>query len=51
MVSQLYIFFLMLIAARVAYGLSQKKVMWPWIVSYWLMLTCKNFSDLIGAFL
>ena len=49
MVSQIYVLILALIAARVAYGLSQKKVMWMWIVSYWITLTCKNIADLISA--
>lgn len=45
---QLLIFFLMLDAAIVAGGLLRKKNMWVWICLYWIILTAKNFVDLIG---
>ena len=47
MISQFYVLLLTLIAARVAYGLYKQKIMWAWIVLYWMTLTCKNVSDLI----
>lgn len=49
MFSQFFIFLLLLDAANVAYGLYKKRNMWGWIVLYWVILTCKNFVDLIGA--
>ena len=45
-ISQLFIFLLALIAAFVAYGLLKHKIMWHWIVLYWLVLTAKNVVDL-----
>ena len=48
MISQIYIFILAAIAAKIAYGLSRKQVMWTWIVLYWIVLTCKNFVDLLA---
>jgi len=50
MISQFFVFLLLIDAANVAYGLYKKQNMWNWIVLYWVILTCKNFVDLIGAF-
>lgn len=47
MVSQIFVVLLFLDALWVAYGLSRKKVMWDWIVLYWVLLTFKNLSDII----
>lgn len=46
--SQFLVFLLMADAAWVAYGLSKKRNMWKWIIVYWIILTAKNFVDLIG---
>lgn len=46
-INQLFVFLLAFIAGCVAYGLYKKKVMWKWIVLYWLVLTAKNLLDLI----
>ena len=43
--SQFFIFLLMIDAAVVAYGLSRKRNMWPFIVTYWIILTLKNMFD------
>lgn len=47
-INQLFIFFLAAIAGYVAYGLYKRKVMWKWIVLYWLVLTAKNAVDLLA---
>lgn len=47
MVSQILIILLMIDAAWVAYGLIKQKVMWKWICLYWIILTAKNFADLM----
>ena len=39
---------LAIIAAYVAYGLYKHRVMWRWIVIYWLVLTVKNVLDVIA---
>jgi len=49
MLSQFFVFLLLLDAANVAYGLFKKRNMWVWIVVYWTILTCKNLVDLIGV--
>ena len=46
MVSQIFVFLLMADAAFVAYGLYRKKIMWKWIVVYWVLLTLKNLKNL-----
>ena len=47
MISQIFICLLCINAAWVAYGLSEKKNMWPGIVCYWVILTLKNLADAI----
>ena len=47
MISQLLVILLMVDAAWVAYGLSRKRVMWHWIVLYWVILTAKNLTDFV----
>lgn len=37
------------IALTVCAGLAAGVSMWPWIVSYWAVLTAKNIVDWIGA--
>ena len=46
--TQVFIFLLAIIAGYVAYGLYKRKVMWKWIVLYWLVLTAKNAVDLLA---
>lgn len=36
------------IALTVCAGLAAGRVMWPWIVGYWAVLTIKNIVDWIG---
>ena len=48
-ISQIYIFMLMVNAGWVAYGLTKKKNMWKWICLYWIILTFKNAVDFINA--
>ena len=48
MMSQILIICLMIDAAWVAFGLARKKNMWKWIVTYWVILTMKNYCDLMG---
>ena len=45
--SQILVFMLMADAARVAIGLAQGENMWKYIVAYWVILTMKNFVDLV----
>ena len=47
MISQALIILLMLDAAWVAYGLVRKKNRWVYIGLYWIILTAKNFADLM----
>ena len=47
MISQFFIFLLMIDAAWVAYGLIRQKVMWRWVCLYWVILTLKNLWDLV----
>ena len=47
-VSQVFVFLLFADAAWVAYGLIRKRNMWKWICLYWVLLTAKNFCDLMG---
>ena len=49
MISQILIFLLMADAAFVAYGLIRKRNMWKFICLYWILLTLKNFVDLVGV--
>ena len=44
--SQILVFALTADAAWVACGLARKKNRWPWIVTYWILLTAKNFCDI-----
>lgn len=46
--SQLCVYFLMLIAAWVAVLLFLGRPAWPTIVGYWLVLTCKNACDVLA---
>ena len=48
MISQLFILLLCIDAAWVAYGLARQRVMWRWIVLYWVLLTMKNMVDLLS---
>lgn len=48
MISQFFIFILMIDAFWIACGLARRKNMWRWIVLYWVMLTMKNYVDYIG---
>lgn len=48
-ISQLFISILAIISGIVAYGRFKQKVMWRWIVLYWVVLTAKNLADLILA--
>lgn len=48
MITQILIILLFADAAWVAYGLLRKRVMWPWIAAYWVILTVKNLVDVIG---
>lgn len=45
--SQFLIFLLGIDAAIVFAGLLQQQNMWAFIVAYWLILTIKNFTDLV----
>lgn len=46
-ISKLFLLALALIAARITYGLyNRKNIMWRWIVVYWCVLTVKNVIDL-----
>lgn len=47
MISQFLVLLLMLDAAWVAYGLMRKKNRWLWICIYWILLTMKNYADLM----
>lgn len=47
MITQAFILLLAAIAAYVAYGLSKRRIMWRWIVAYWLVLTAKNVWDIV----
>ena len=47
MASQILVIALIIDAAWVAYGLARKKIMWRWIVLYWIILTAKNLCDLM----
>ena len=47
MITQILIILLFLDAAWVAFGLLRKRVMWPWICCYWVILTLKNLADAI----
>ena len=51
MLSQILVLLLAAIAARVAYGLSNKQNMWRHIIAYWLVLTAKNLVDWMGGIL
>lgn len=48
MVSQVFVYLLMLDALWIACGLVQRRNMWSWIVLYWLLLTAKNYADFVG---
>lgn len=45
MISQFFVFLLLLDAAWVALGLPRKRNMWRWICLYWILLTAKNAAD------
>ena len=45
MISQFFVFLLLLDAAWVAFGLLRKRNMWRWICLYWILLTAKNAAD------
>ena len=47
MITQIFIFLLFVDAAFVAYGLIKRKNMWQFICLYWVLLTIKNFIDII----
>lgn len=46
--SALLVLALAAIALTVCAGLAAGRVMWPWIVGYWAVLTIKNIVDWIG---
>lgn len=48
MLTNLLIILLAILAAYVAYGLYHKQNMWKWIMVYWLVLTVKNFTEVIA---
>lgn len=50
MTSQIMVFLLMADALIVAIGLFRKRNMWKWIITYWVLLTIKNFIDFLGVF-
>ena len=50
MLSQILIIALAIIAAYVAYGLYKKRVMWLWIILYWVVLTANNIVDFISQY-
>ena len=47
MISQILIIMLAIDAAWVAYLLSRKRTAFNWIFIYWIILTAKNFCDLM----
>ena len=47
MVGKVLILLLLFVSARVAIGLWKQKIMWKWIVLYWLILTIKNLAEVI----
>ena len=47
MITQIFIFLLFVDAAFVAYGLIKHKNMWQFICLYWVLLTIKNFIDIV----
>ena len=49
MASQIMVFLLMADALIVAIGLFLKRNMWKWIITYWVLLTIKNFIDFLGV--
>lgn len=49
MLSQFLVLLLMVDAGWVAYGLAQNRVMWAWIVTYWILLTLKNLCDYLAG--
>jgi len=48
MLSQCLVYLLMLDSLWVAIGLAKRKNMWSWIVTYWFILTAKNFVDFVS---
>ena len=50
MASQIMVFLLMADALIVVIGLFRKRNMWKWIITYWVLLTIKNFIDFLGVF-
>lgn len=46
--SALLVLALAAIALTVCAGLAAGRNMWPWIISYWAVLTAKNIVDWIG---
>lgn len=49
LLSQFFVFLLLIDAAYVAQGLLRSQNMWKWICVYWILLTCKNLVDAIGG--
>lgn len=47
-ISALLVLALAAIALIVCAGLAAGRVMWAWIVGYWVVLTAKNIVDWIG---
>ena len=47
--SALLVLALAAIALTVCAGLAAGRVMWPWIVGYWAVLTAKNITDFVGG--
>lgn len=48
--SALLVLALAAIALTVCAGLAAGRNMWPWIVSYWAVLTAKNVVDWLGTY-
>ena len=49
LISQALIIMLALDAGWIALGLYRNKVMWAWIVTYWVALTIKNIVDYMAS--
>ena len=48
MISQIFVFAMRGLSGYVAYGLYRKRIMWRWIVAYWLVLTAKTYPIYSG---
>lgn len=48
MIAQLFVLLLCVDALIVAIGQGKKRNVWPLIFAYWILLTAKNFCDIMG---